>query len=684
MFADVVFNRPIEPLTYRVPQGIDVKPGMRVQVSLRNSNAIGIVYRLVGKTRLARVKEIEEVLDSEPVLNKDLLETAEWIAYYYICSIGEALWTIVPKGIKRRERKLQFQDDLPPEDRFSLTADQERVLNTLLKPLESGFGKNFLLHGVTGSGKTEIYLRIIHEVVRRGMGAILLVPEISLTPQTVRYFARRMGDNLALLHSRLTKAEKINEWHRILSGEKRIVIGARSAIFAPLDRIGIIIIDEEHETSYKSDETPRYSARSVAFFRSKRHNASLVLGSATPSVESYYLAKQQKLQLLHLPERVLNQALPKTHISDLRKSRGERYISRPLLGAIEARLRKSEQIILFLNRRGFSPHVYCENCGHVFRCENCDITLTYHKRIGKMMCHYCGYSAPPPDSCPNCGYEGIAFSGFGTEKIEKILNEKYPGAVIVRMDTDTVKKRTAISQILTAFAKRQIDILIGTQIVSKGLHFPNVTLVGVLNADIPLNFPDFRAAERTFNLITQVSGRAGRSEKGGEVIIQTYNPVHYAIQTAKSQDYEDFFTREIKFRQALNYPPFCRIIRLVFRGRDTAHLMDIGQRAVSFLTERLPTDGPSAGQLGIKSGNGLSGIRADDAESEQKMRLSQVSMLGPIECPISRMKKYNRIHVIIKTKKIAPVLPVLKEFQQSARIQGDCYMEIDIDPISML
>jgi len=682
MFADVAFNRPIEPLTYEIPKGIDVKPGMRVRVNLRNRDSVGIVYRLAEQARLTRVKEIEEVLDREPVLNKDLLETAQWIAHYYLCSIGEALWTIVPKGIKRRERKLQFQD-LPPKTTFSLTSDQERVLSILLKPLKNGTGENFLLHGVTGSGKTEIYLRIIHEAIRRDLGAILLVPEISLTPQTVRYFSRRLGDTLALLHSRLTKAEKINEWHRILSGEKRIVIGARSAIFAPLSRIGIIIIDEEHETSYKSDETPRYSARSVAFFRSKRHNASLVLGSATPSVESYYLAKQQKLKLLRLPERVLNQKLPKTHISDLRKARGEKYISRPLLAAIEARLRRSEQVILFLNRRGFSPHVYCENCGHVFRCENCDITLTYHKHMGKMICHYCGYSIPPPDSCPNCGYEGIGFSGFGTEKIEKILNEHYPGAVIVRMDTDTVKKRTAISQILTAFAKRQIDILLGTQIVSKGLHFPNVTLVGVLNADIPLNFPDFRAAERTFNLITQVSGRAGRSEKGGEVIIQTYNPVHYAIQTAKSQDYEEFFTREIKFRQALNYPPFCRIIRLVFRGRDSAYLMGLGRDAVSFLSDRLTISGSPFIKPGVENGSGLSGNSGEEV-SGQKIQLSPVSMLGPIECPISRMKNYNRIHVIIKTKKIAPVLPLIKDFQQSVRIQGDCYMEIDIDPMSML
>ncbi len=684
MFADVAFNRPIEPLTYEVPRGIDVKPGMRVRANLRNRDSVGIVYRLADETRLTRVKEIEEVFDREPVLNEDLFETARWLAHYYLCSIGEALWTIVPKGIKRRDRKLQFQDDFPPETGFLLTSDQERVLEVLLQPLKTGTGENFLLHGVTGSGKTEIYLRIIHEVVRRDLGAILLVPEISLTPQTVRYFSRRVGDTLALLHSRLTKAEKINEWYRILSGEKRIVIGARSAIFAPLDRIGIIIIDEEHETSYKSDETPRYSARSVAFFRSKRHNASLVLGSATPSVESYYLAKQQKLKLLHLPERVLNQKLPKTHISDLRKARSEKYVSRPLLGAIEARLRRSEQIILFLNRRGFSPHVYCENCGHVFRCENCDITLTYHKHMGKMICHYCGYSISPPDSCPNCGYEGIGFSGFGTEKIEKILNEHYPGAVIVRMDTDTVKKRTAISQILTAFAKKQIDILLGTQIVSKGLHFPNVTLVGVLNADIPLNFPDFRAAERTFNLITQVSGRAGRSEKGGEVIIQTYNPVHYAIQTAKSQDYEEFFTREIKFRQALNYPPFCRIIRLVFRGRNAAYLMDLGRNAVSFLTDRLQTAGTPDGKRSAENGSTLSEISAGVQSSRRKTHLSSVSMLGPIECPISRMKTYNRIHVIIKTSKIGPVLPLIKDFQQSVRIQADCYMEIDIDPISML
>lgn len=698
VFADVVFNRPIQPLTYEVPKKFStVLPGMRVRVPIKSKITVGIVYRIKEKAEYPDIKEIVEVLDTQPVINDDLIETAEWIAQYYLCSIGEALWTIMPKGIKKREVDINLEelygtgvigyDDLLPSKGMvlekgeegahqgkasggqgvmephswgaeelgagviSLTEDQQSVYRVLSEGLRKKEAGQFLLHGVTGSGKTEIYLRIIHDVFSQGRGAILLVPEISLTPQTVRYFLKRIGNELAILHSRLTKAEKINTWHRILSGEKRIVIGARSAIFAPLRDIGIIIIDEEHETSYKSDETPRYNAKSVAYYRAKKHRALLLLGSATPSVESYYLSKLGKITLLQLPKRVLNQKLPFTHIADLRKVRGERYISKHLLGAIEKRLKQNEQVILFLNRRGFSPHVYCENCGYVFRCKNCDITLTYHKKERRLNCHYCGYSQAPPDTCPVCRDEHISFSGFGTEKIEGILNEHYPGAVVVRMDTDTVRRRLAIGEILGAFSRKQIDILIGTQIVSKGLHFPNVTLVGVLNADIPLNFPDFRSAERTFNLITQVAGRAGRSQKGGEVIIQTYNPSHYAIQTAKNQDYEEFFSREIKYRQALIYPPFCRIVRLVFRGTNQERLLEAGVEAVKFIKER------TSGYL---------------------------SILGPSLCPLSRIKSNYRVHVIIKLERITPLLPVLRNLQMEKSMRGKFYLEIDIDPLSML
>ena len=651
MFADVVFNRPIPPLTYEIPSGMNLKPGMRVRVDLRNSETSGIVYRLLEHTDLSYTKSIKEMLDREPVINEDLINMAEWMAHYYLCSIGESLWTVIPKGIRKRNKTIAHEPFSQAQDEFDLTPEQEKVFGILKKAVDEKRGDRFLLYGVTGSGKTEIYLRIIHEVVKRGEGAILLVPEISLTPQTVRYFSKRVGDELAILHSRLTPAEKINEWYRILSGEKRIVIGARSAIFAPLGRIGMIIIDEEHETSYKSEETPRYSAKSVAFYRAKRHNASLILGSATPSVESYYHAKLGGLNLLHLPNRVLNQKLPKTSISDLRKVRGATFIASPLFTAIEKRLQKEEQVILFLNRRGFSPHVYCETCGYVFRCQHCDITLTFHKRNRNLSCHYCGYVETPPDLCPNCSAETISFSGFGTEKIENVLKDHFPGAVTVRMDADTVKKRGSLAKILNAFSNKQIDILIGTQIVSKGLHFPNVTLVGVLNADIPLNFPDFRSAERTFNLITQVSGRAGRSEKGGAVIIQTYNPAHYAIQTAKNQDYEEFFAREIKFRQALVYPPFCRIIRIVFRGTDVDAQLESGNRAAAFIREH-----------------------CEDF----------ISLLGPTHCPLSRIKNNYRVHLILKVRETGPVKKVLGELQELMRSKGEGYMEIDIDPMSML
>jgi len=655
MFAHVVFNRPIEPLTYKLEENsLTALPGMRVVVKLRQKSTTGIIYKITDTSDISNVKPVEEILDREPVLNDDLIKLSEWISSHYLCSVGEALWTIIPKGIKKREKSVfieGFQQGVMGENDIVLTEEQRGAFNLLVKSLDGDVGKHFLLYGITGSGKTEIYLRIIHEVLKRGKGAILLVPEISLTPQTVNYFSRRVGNQLAILHSRLTKAEKVNEWHRVLSGKRSIVIGARSAIFAPMKNIGIIIIDEEHETSYKSDETPRYNAKTVAYVRTKKHGATLLFGSATPSIESFYLAKLNKFTLLHLPRRVLNQKLPVTHIADLRKIKGEKYIANPLFNAIERRLKQQEQVILFLNRRGFSPYVYCENCGYIFKCKNCDITLTYHKMDKKLSCHYCGYSITTFDLCPVCRDERMLYSGFGTEKIEKVLNDYFPGAVVVRMDSDTVKKRNALSQILAEFSKKHIDILIGTQIVTKGLHFPDVTLVGVLNADIPLNFPDFRSAERAFNLITQVSGRAGRSDKEGEVFIQTYNPAHYAIQTAKNQDYEEFFIREIKYRENLIYPPFCRIIRLVFRGSNSQSLFESAYSAVSFIQERTK---------------------------------NYISLLGPTFCPLSRIKNNYRVHVIIKMNQVAPVRTVLKEFQNLMGKKHGQYLEIDIDPISML
>jgi len=659
MYADVAFNKPIEPLTYIVSENmVELQPGMRVLVEIKRKNFVGMVYRLKKSTNLKpqEIKPVIKILDKTPILNQDLIELAEWIADYYLCSVGEALWTIAPKGFSSgRKNKKVNAAGFPngDENQITLTPDQEEVYNSLLGSFNNESKKNFLLYGITGSGKTEIYLRVIHRVVELGRGAILLVPEISLTPQTVRYFSKRMGDHLAILHSRLTPAEKLNEWRGILSGQKKVVIGARSAVFAPLNSIGIIIVDEEHETSYKSEETPRYNAKSVAYHRARKHGATLLFGSATPSVESFFLAKSSgQFELLNLPRRVLNQKLPHTRISDLRKVKGEKYISTPLFKAIEKRLKNREQVILFLNRRGYSPYVYCKNCGHVFKCRHCDITLTFHQKQKRLACHYCGYKEDPPEVCSNCGDEHINYSGFGTEKIEKVLNEYFPGAVVVRMDTDTVKRRTSLSEILGAFAKREIDILIGTQIVTKGLHFPEVTLVGVLNADIPLNFPDFRSAERTFNLITQVAGRAGRGEKGGEVIIQTYNPVHYAIQTAKNQDYEEFFIREMKYRENLIYPPLCRIIRLVFRGENYKTLFDDAGYAVSFIKENTS---------------------------------SYISLLGPAFCPFSRIKKNYRVHIIIKAEKIAPLKPVLRElYSLMCKKRYRQYLEIDIDPVNML
>lgn len=656
MYADVVFNRPIQPLTYKIPSRFrNLKPGQRVLVPLKEKTTRGIVYTLSKSPKRKDLKEIIGVIDKESLLNSDLIELAEWMAHYYLCSIGEAMWTLIPKGIRKKERSqtIVVGEQIQPQEEFELTGEQKEILKTLKDSLNNGSKEGFLLYGVTGSGKTEVYLRIIEEVLNRDKSGILLVPEISLTPQTVRYFSSRMGDKLAVLHSRLTSSQKISQWLEILKGRKKVIIGARSAIFAPVENIGVIIIDEEHETSYKSEETPRYNAKTIAYYRAQKHGSILVFGSATPSVESFYMAKTGKLKLLTLSRRVGNQVLPSTRVSDLRRLKGQQHLSKPLIQAIMRRLKYDEQVILFLNRRGYAPYIYCSNCGYVFRCSDCDISMTLHKKEKKIICHYCGYKEDLPDVCPNCSDERIELMGFGTEKIEKSLKELFPGAVVRRMDTDTVKRRTAVYEILGDFGRQRIDILVGTQIVSKGLHFPNVTLVGVLNADISLNFPDFRAAERTFNLITQVSGRAGRGEKKGEVIIQTYNPSHYAIQCAKLQDYEDFFVKEIRNRQNLHYPPFCRIVRLVIRGTDRERVFNYAYEILDFIRARIEENG-------------------------------NISVLGPVSCPISKIKKNYRVHIIIKTEKIAPVRGVLKLLLEDEKKKYGVYLEIDFDPLSML
>ena len=475
------------------------------------------------------------------------------------CEDGEILSTPIPK----------------------LNPDQDKVVEELLKAIDfmeggAGLPAPFLLHGVTGSGKTEVYLRAIARVLASGKSALVLVPEISLTPQTVERFRSRFDHpggltaRVAVLHSHLTDSERREEWMRLQRGDARIAIGARSAVFAPLSDLGIIIVDEEHESTYKQEETPRYHARDVAVMRGRLEGCPVILGSATPSVESYRNALRGKYRLLELPRRADGQRMPLFRVVDLRlqgkRAKSDGGLSAPLQMGITKRLERGEQTILFLNRRGFSTSMLCQQCGHVCRCPNCSLSLTLHRAENLLACHLCGHRSRPPSRCPECRDPGIQHSGIGTQRVEAIVRKIFPTARVARMDADTMKRRGSYREVLGTFRARQIDVLIGTQMIAKGLDFPNVTLVGIINADIGLHAPDFRAGERTFQLLTQVAGRAGRGDTEGEVIVQTFSPSSPSIQHARHHDFIGFYEQEMAFREAFHHPPFSRMMLVQLRG----------------------------------------------------------------------------------------------------------------------
>ena len=503
-------------------------------------------------------------------------------------------------------------------DFLTLNDEQQAIVETV----SVAIGKDstpFLLEGVTGSGKTEVYLHIIDKVLKQGKTAIVLVPEISLTPQMTHRFISRFGKQVAIMHSGLSDGEKYDEWRKIKSGKARVVVGARSAIFSPLDNIGAIIIDEEHEASYKQESNPRYHARDVAILRAKYHKAVVVLGSATPSIESRARASRKVYHFLQLTKRANPKAsLPQVEIADFRDYLGQKSPSNYtplLLEKIANRLEKGEQSVLMLNRRGYSSFIMCRECAYVDNCPNCDISLTLHMDTKTMNCHYCGFTKAIPRTCPNCNSRSIAYYGTGTQKAYDELHEVFPQARILRMDVDTTRKKGAHEKILRAFGKGEADILLGTQMIAKGLDFPNVTLVGVLNADTSLNLPDFRSSERTFQLLTQVAGRAGRGDKSGEVVIQTYNPDHYAIQLAKQQDYETFYCYEMNVRKQMSYPPYYYTVGITLSLADELELTRKAYQVLAMLKEALSPE---------------------------------AKLLGPTPKPIARTHNLYHYHIIIK------------------------------------
>lgn len=618
-----------------LPKALKAKAGVLV------SKKYQTFYELTDKSYLASSTAQEKILklfsDKKTISRKELLAIS-----------SSALSTLIEKKvlseIKKEDYRIKYE--VNKDKKKVLTPSQQKVVNSVLENQQNA---PFLLFGVTGSGKTEVYMQIIEEVLKRGETAIMLVPEISLTPQMVEQFSNRFGNQVAALHSALSEGEKYDEWRRIARGEASIVIGARSAIFAPLKNIGIIIMDEEHSDSYKQgDKSPRYHARDIAIWRAKYHSCPVLLGSATPSLESMARAEKGVYQLLVLKERVNGKSLPNVEIIDMNKEAkgGTSHITNRLLGEVSSCIDRGEQAILFLNRRGFSTFVTCKNCSETIKCPNCDITLTYHKSNRMLRCHYCGYATPLPKVCPHCKEEALSDLGVGTEKIEEELHRLLPNARVLRMDVDTTSRKGAHKKMIDAFRNHEYDILLGTQIVAKGLDFSDVTLVGVINADTSLNIPDFRSSENTYSLLSQVAGRSGRSQKTGKVYIQTFNPDHYAISFVKEHDYLGFYREEMKIRRRLGYPPFYFLCYLKISGKEADYLF----------------------QEALKIKRSL------------ERNLHHTTILGPTTLAVFKVNNVYRYGIILKYKKEEVLYDILLKIQNHYKNNHKLRVDIDFNP----
>ena len=695
----------------------DIQIGIRVTVPFGRMELEGFVLEIKkSKETDKELKDILAIVDNTIVLNKELLDLGKWMQQETISTLISCYQTMLPKALKakngqnvsirfdtyyrinenisfeklndKQERILSFVKERGLVLKKDLTSISLSSLNTLVKKgylieekkehyrllykdsnyskkvltdsqkkvvssVIHGEAKPYLLYGVTGSGKTEVYMEIIEHYLNLGKSSIVLVPEISLTPQMVQRFHERFGDRIAALHSALSDGEKYDEWRRICRGEASIVIGARSAVFAPLKDIGIIIVDEEHSDSYKqSDPNPRYNAKEVALKRAKYHHCSVLFGSATPSLEAMARAQKGVFSFLQLSDRVNGKGLPDVEIVDMnvamKKSKG--HFSQRLVEEIGKRLEKQEQVILLLNRRGYASFVTCKNCGFTFKCPNCDITLTYHKSSNTLRCHYCGYGEKVYRTCPECGETSLNNLGVGTQKVEEELNGIYPFARILRMDYDTTSRKGMHEEMIDAFRNHQYDILLGTQMVAKGLDFSQVTLVGVINADTSLNIPDFRSSENTYSLLSQVAGRSGRAEKQGSVVIQTFNPDHYAIQMAQKQDYLAFYKKEMELRRTLKYPPYYYLCNIRISGKNAMELFD----------------------------------EALKIKRSLERNLQHTIILGPSSGNLFKMNNVFRYHIVLKYKDVKEIREILEKIVEHYQSNQKIKIDIDFNPSQML
>ncbi len=624
-----------------------VRRGVRAVAPFGRRTLTGFVLRVTSEPPdLDRVREISRVVDEAPLFGEGELELARWLSKLYLCSTGEALSAMLPGGRREKEPEaIGLGESIDAASTHDLSDEQRAAVDAICE----GAQGRFYVEGITGSGKTEVFLRAAERTLQEGRGVVYLVPEIALTGQLHSAVRSRFGEQVAIIHSRMTPSQRLTEWRRLQSGEARIAMGARSAVFAPVGNPGLFIVDEEHEGSYKSGSAPRYHARQVALYRAKKAGARLVLGSATPSVEAAAQMDSGGLKRLPLTRRLAGGQEPEIETIDLKKDPG--ILSERLCEAIRATHAEGLQTILFLNRRGFANFFHCRSCGYRMSCSRCSVSMTYHKGLHRMVCHHCGYRSRPPEICPECGSLDIAFGGYGTERVEEAVRNTFPNLRCARVDGDTTKKRGSLEATLTAFHDGEVDILLGTQMVAKGLNFPGVGLVGIVLADTGLAMPDFRAGERTWSLIVQVAGRAGRFRPDGKVLVQTYNPEHPAVASAVSGSYRRFYEQELATRRELGFPPYARLFRVVLRARTAKKA---AEAAVTF------------------------------ADAAERAFTAGEDLLGPAECPLAVVNGNHRHHLLILSRSFDRTHAALSSLLASVPVPSGVYREVDVDPVAVL
>ena len=651
MFARVLTAVPLdEEFIYSIPQDMDVSPGCRVIVPFGRRSVTGYVIAVEEERELDfQVRGIQRLVDREPVFNSELVELARFISHMYLCSAGQALAGMIPSG--RRETASSLFDSEASFSRISRLAPQQE---DALRIITGGTGL-YYLYGVTGSGKSEVFLRAAEAVIAQGMQVIYLVPEITLTHQLSRDVSARFSSRVAILHSALTPSQRLREWKRIIRHEVDLVVGARSAVFAPCVKLGLIIMDEEHENSYKSSSTPRYHARQVAQKRCQMNGISFIMGSATPSLEAWNMMEKGLVRRIDMPERVAGGKRPDIEVVSMLGQ--DRCISARLEEEIRLALLERRGVILFLNRRGYSYYYHCNSCGHVIECPNCSIAMTYHKNTGMLQCHCCGYSQPPVRECPQCLSTDMSPAGHGTEKVEEEVRRLFPQAAAARLDTDSASAdRELASRIISDFCSGKINILLGTQMVAKGLNFPLLSLVGVISADSTLSVPDFRSEERTYSLLEQVAGRAGRYDCSGKVIIQTYRPSDRAVQAVLHNDSAGFYRDELAVRSMLGYPPFSRIVSLVFRSKTKARA-ETGVNDLAGIIRK------------VIASSGLDG---------------SVRVMGVSVCIIEKKAANFRYQILLSGSSLSQINSVVRKALSLYREPSGVYIEIDVDPLNLM